>query len=181
MTRRFYARLTGAAIGTIIAIAVLPMPKVLMWNASASVPVGFYAIGSAARFERGDLAVALPPEALADYLVARGYIGRGVPLIKPVAALPGQSVCRVGLRILIDGKLIGEALQHDRQGRDLPVWEGCRRIGADQLFLMNPSVRDSLDGRYFGPLPRASVTGKATPLYTDERGDGRFIWRSAAR
>ena len=68
------------------------------------------------------------------------------------------------------------------------IWGGiCRSGGAavrlanGDLFLMNPAVRDSLDGRYFGPLPARAVIGKATPLYTDEAGDGRFIWRAATR
>ena len=42
---------------------------------------------------------------------------------------------------------------------------------------MNWEVRDSLDGRYFGPLPAASIIGRAQPLYTDDDGDGRFEWR----
>jgi type IV secretory pathway protease TraF len=46
---------------------------------------------------------------------------------------------------------------------------------------MNPDVRDSLDGRYFGPIPARTVIGKATPIYTDEDGDGRFVWRAAIR
>jgi type IV secretory pathway protease TraF len=46
---------------------------------------------------------------------------------------------------------------------------------------MNPSVPDSLDGRYFGSLPARDVIGRATPLYTDEAGDGRFIWRATTR
>ena len=46
---------------------------------------------------------------------------------------------------------------------------------------MNSSVPDSLDGRYFGPIQTRTVTARATPLYTDEEGDGRFIWRAATR
>ena len=30
---------------------------------------------------------------------------------------------------------------------------------------MNWEVRDSLDGRYFGPLPASAVIGRATPLH----------------
>jgi type IV secretory pathway protease TraF len=46
---------------------------------------------------------------------------------------------------------------------------------------MNIGVRDSLDGRYFGPLAVTTVIGRATPLYTDEDGDGRFVWRAPTR
>ena len=47
------------------------------------------------------------------------------------------------------------------------------------VFLMNPGVPDSLDGRYFGPLPASSIIGRAVPLWTDEGDDGRFVWRAA--
>jgi type IV secretory pathway protease TraF len=43
---------------------------------------------------------------------------------------------------------------------------------------MNWEVRDSLDGRYFGPMPAASVIGRAVPLWTDEEGVGRYEWRA---
>jgi hypothetical protein len=38
-----------------------------------------------------------------------------------------------------------------------------------------------VDGRYFGPLPRSSVIGRALPVWTDEAGDGRFEWRADTR
>lgn len=76
---------------------------------------------------------------------------------------------------------MGDALDRDRRGRPLPVWQGCRSVAAGELFLMNWQVGDSLDGRYFGPLPASAVIGRATPLYTDEDGDGRFVWRAPTR
>ncbi len=48
-----------------------------------------------------------------------------------------------------------------------------------EVFLMNPTAPDSLDGRYFGPLPASSIVGRAVPLWTDEGDDGRFVWRAA--
>ena len=45
----------------------------------------------------------------------------------------------------------GDALDRARLDRELPAWQGCRRIADGDIFLMNPDVRDSLDGRYFGP------------------------------
>jgi type IV secretory pathway protease TraF len=98
--------------------------------------------------------------------------------MKRVLALPGQSVCRHGLQITIDRVEVGDAQARDRRGRDLPDWQGCRTVAIGDVFLMNPGVPDSLDGRYFGPLPANSILGRAIPLWTDEGEDGRFVWRA---
>lgn len=157
-----------------------PMPTKLIWNASASAPIGLYSIAPADHLEVPDLVAVEPPELLAHFMVARGYIGRGVPLLKRVLGLPEQRVCCTGRAITVDGVEMGEALERDRVGRSMPVWQGCRTVAHGELFLMNSGVRDSFDGRYFGPLPAAVVIGRAIPLWTDEEGDGRFIWRAPA-
>ncbi|CAA0099698.1 Uncharacterised protein [Starkeya nomas] len=178
MTRRGYVIATCLAVmGTTLA-SLVPVPLRLIWNASASVPIGFYDLDPPAHLEVGDLVAVTPDKPLADFLVERGYIGRDVPLMKRVMALAGQRVCRTGNAITVDAIPLGRALDRDRRGRPLPVWQGCRRLADGQIFLMNPEVSDSLDGRYFGPIPACGVIGKATPLYTDEDGDGRFVWRA---
>ncbi|MER9210385.1 S26 family signal peptidase, partial [Mesorhizobium sp. M0771] len=83
--------------------------------------------------------------------------------------------------ITVDGNEAGMALTRDRAGRDLPVWQGCRRISIGELFLMNWQVRDSLDGRYFGLLATSQIIGRAVPLWTDGGGNGRFEWRAPTR
>lgn len=163
---RTLAATSAAAIA--VAFTAVARAPALVWNASASVPVGLYRVQPIGRPRVGDLVVVRPPEALARFLVDGGYLPRGVPLLKRVAALSGQRVCRAGLAITVDGVLLGAAIERDRRGRPLPVWQGCQVLGPDQLFLLNPERPDSLDGRYFGPLPLASVMGRARPLWTDE-------------
>jgi conjugative transfer signal peptidase TraF len=141
-----------------------PAPK-LVWNASASVPVGLYAIHPIDVIRSGELVLVLPPEAVARYLDQRGYLPRGVPILKHVLALPGQSVCRIERMITVDGTAVGDALDRDRQGRDLPAWQGCRIVAHGEMFLMNWRSDASFDGRYFGPLPASTIVGRATPLW----------------
>ncbi len=102
-----------------------------------------------------------------------------MPLLKHVMALPGQTVCRAGDAITVDHIAVGAARERDHLGRPLPRWSGCHALGPSELFLMNPTVPDSLDGRYFGPLPTTAIVARAVPLWTDEAGDGRFVWRAA--
>ncbi len=181
MNRAAYVLMTTVASVGVAFAATVPTSLKLVWNVSASVPIGLYALEPADHLEITDLVAVMPPRPLAAFLIARGYLGEGTPLLKRVMALPGQDVCRFSDAITVDGVPLGEALRRDSLGRDLPVWQGCRRIASGYLFLMNPDVRDSLDGRYFGPIPATTVIGRAMPLLTDEAGDGAFIWRAAVR
>ena len=179
MSRRHILAVSMLAVGTLVATAVADQPTRLIWNATASAPIGFYTVAPADALEVPELVVIAPPEPLERFMVERGYIGRDVPLLKRVLGLPGQRVCRSGATITVDNVEMGDALERDRMGRDLPVWQGCRIIRDGELFLMNWEIRDSLDGRYFGPVPASSVIGRALPLWTDEEGDGRYEWRAA--
>ena len=140
-------------------------PPWLVWNASASVPIGLYAVARITGVHASDLVVVRPPEPVARFLADRGYLPRGVPLLKHLTALAGQTVCRIGRSVTVDTIEMGEARERDGWGRALPVWQGCRIIGQDEVFLMNPRSANSLDGRYFGPLPAASIVGRAIPLW----------------
>jgi len=153
------------AIG--VAAFVHPAPK-LIWNASASVPIGLYAIRPAGVLHVTELVVVRPPAALASFLDQRRYLPKGVPMLKRILALPGQTVCRSDRTITVDGIAMGEALDRDRSGRMLPVWQGCRVVAGDEVFLMNWQSTGSLDGRYFGPLPASTIAGRADPLWTRE-------------
>jgi conjugative transfer signal peptidase TraF len=166
---------TSVACVTLVAALVPPCPR-LIWNASASVPLGLYAVAPAEKLDRGDLAVVSPPPEIADLFARRGYLPRGVPLLKYVAAVAGQRVCRLDLRITIDGKTVGMARHRDRRGRALPEWQGCYRLAGRELFLMNTTVPDSLDGRYFGVIESDLIVGRSVPIWTDERGDGGDVW-----
>lgn len=137
----------------------------LLWNASASVPIGLYAVHPVGPLRAGQLLIVRPPAPLARFLAARRYLPMGVPLIKHAAALPGQMVCRRGRVITVDGKVVAKALDHDTHEMTLPVWQGCQKIAPHEVFLLNIGVPDSLDGRYFGPLPDATIIGRATPLW----------------
>jgi conjugative transfer signal peptidase TraF len=143
-----------------------PVPK-LIWNASASVPIGLYAVQPAGALQIGELLVVSPPGPLAAFLDERHYLPKGMPLLKHVAALSGQTVCRTRGTITVDGIVVGMALGRDHLGRLLPTWQGCRALAAGEIFLMNRRSPASLDGRYFGPLPTKTIVGRADPIWIE--------------
>jgi conjugative transfer signal peptidase TraF len=151
-------------MGTIVAE---PSP-VYIWNGSGSVPVGLYRLHQAGDHYVTELVAVRPPEPLATFLDLNGYLPIGVPMLKRVLALPGQTVCRDGNTISVEGIEMGEAQERDSRGRPLPVWQGCDVVGQGELFLMNWQSAVSLDGRYFGLTPSTSVIGRAHPVWTTE-------------
>ncbi|MGL3104760.1 S26 family signal peptidase [Bradyrhizobium sp. BR 1432] len=138
-----------------------------IWNASESVPIGLYRLQPAPRLTVTELVAVRPPEPLASFLDLNGYLPTGVPMLKRVLALPGQTVCRNGLAISVDNIEMGLAQERDTRGRPLPAWRGCRIIAPDEVFLMNWQSADSFDGRYFGPIPASAIIGQALPVWTE--------------
>lgn len=138
----------------------------MIWNASASVPLGLYRIDPLPIARVGDMVVVQPSPKLARFMAERRYVEANVPLLKPIAATGGATICRLGLRVTINGRTAVAALARDRFSRPLPTWSGCYRLRPDQLFLIAPSHPDSFDGRYFGPVSQAQILGSATPLWT---------------
>lgn len=147
---------------------VVDLPTKLVWNASASVPIGLYAIRPIERLEVGELVLARPSEPLAAFLADGGYVPLGVPLLKRIAALPGQTVCREERTVTVDGFTLAVARERDRMGRPLPHWNGCRMLVDGEVFLLNRDEPSSLDGRYFGPLPASSIVGRASLIWAWE-------------
>lgn len=159
-----------AVVATIAPIAWRG-PTLVLWNASASVPVGLYVVQPNAPLRPGDLAVTHLPADTQRLAATRHYLPSDVLLIKPVAAVSGSEICRQGNGIYVDGVRLGEAHSVDRRRRPLPNWQGCRVVTTAEIFLMNPAVSDSFDGRYFGPIARSLSRGRAIPILTFPRSN----------
>ena len=145
-----------------------PPPRVV-YNASDSVPIGWYLISPAGSLVAGDLVLARLPGAVRVLAARRGYLPAGVPLLKTVAAVRGQRVCAQDPEIRIDDRLVTQRLGQDRQGRPLPAWQGCRRLQGTEVFLLSTSNPESFDSRYFGPISASAVIGVAQPLWLEDR------------
>jgi conjugative transfer signal peptidase TraF len=154
-----------ATAGSIIFLAWKPfadlVPK-LLWNASASVPVGLYWIENRPPM-RGEIAVLKLPEWVALIASERQYLPRKVWLLKPVAASNADVVCRFGAHVFVNGKHVAKALLVDKNHRQMPTWRVCKILNAEQVFVLSRH-RDSFDSRYFGPVDRAFVAGTAKPI-----------------
>lgn len=154
---------------TFTAAALVTWPRSetphLVWNGSASAPLGLYAIVPDCPCATDTLVLIRAPEPVAKDLFRRGLLTPRLPLLKHIAASPGQRVCRLETLIMIDGLVTARARLRDRSGRALPRWSGCHLLGPTEIFLLNrPPL--SYDSRYFGSVPADHVIGRARALLT---------------
>jgi conjugative transfer signal peptidase TraF len=156
-----------------LALTILfPPPPILVWNASASAPIGLYYVDSWKRFDHqtvdiivDDLVVAWPPTPTRKLAADRQYLPSGVPLIKRVAAIDHDVVCGYDDHITINGGWIVPRRKFDAKTRALPWWHGCHMLQEGELFLMMEEHLASFDGRYFGVTSPDDVIGKATLIW----------------
>ena len=156
-------------IGFASVVMLVPLftnfPIKLVYNASASAPIGFYRVTPASSLKRGAFVVVPTPPGFRMMAAKRHYLPFNVPLIKRIIALSGDEVCRYGKVILVNQKPVATALTKDSQGRVLPVWQGCIILTDDQFFALMDRP-DSFDGRYFGSLNTEDIIGIAVPVFT---------------
>lgn len=155
---------TAIICAIVLASATLsPAPR-LVWNASASAPIGLYAVSPAAYPQTGDMVVARLPKVFRRLAAERRYVPENVPLVKRVAAVAGDEVCASSLSVSVNGALVAERQDFDGMGRRMPFWLGCVRLSGRQVFLLMDTAA-SFDGRYFGLTEGSDVIGKAQLLW----------------
>jgi len=127
-------------------------------NETPSMQKGLYIrIGDAQRLKRGEI-VAMPmPKNAKDYLVEKLGYPTDTLLIKRVAALPGDIVCRQAGNLTVAGKTL-QAKARDRHGNVLPNWQGCHQLSNERIFIQGDHL-GSFDSRYFGPVSRHALSG----------------------
>lgn len=159
------AALIAAGIACLgLTVALPPVPR-LVWNASASAPIGLYSVSPGAALQRGDMVIAWPPAQARQLAARRHYLPSNVPLVKRVAGIAGNRICAVDRVVTLNGRPVAIRRAADAEGRDLPAWRGCIRLGPGMVFLLMTDTPNSFDGRYFGPTLAQDIIGKATPLW----------------
>lgn len=158
------AAMVGATV--LAATALSHPPPRLVYNASASAPLGFYLVIAGNAVSRGDLVLAALPDPARRLADERGYLPSGVPVAKRVAGIAGDLACAASGSVVLNGRVAAQTLPADREGRPLPAWRGCRTLAKGEVFLLNDGVSASFDGRYFGPIDRSLIIGRLVPLWT---------------
>ncbi len=90
---RRWTAFVAPIIGAVTLSIALPARPRLVWNASASAPIGLYAVTPDGVPKRGDMVIARLPSAVRALAAARRYIPVNVPLVKHVGGVAGDTTC----------------------------------------------------------------------------------------
>ena len=160
--RRLTLIATGLPVLALVVTSLASLPTKLIYNSSESAPIGLYWIDDRPA-ERGDYVLVQVPDSMRNLVVERGYLPPDVPLIKRIAGANGDVVCRRNREIQIDDVTVAVAQIRDGSGREMPVWRGCYVLHGRRVLLLLDHP-DSFDSRYFGPVDRRMIIGRATRL-----------------
>ncbi|MFT3722133.1 MAG: S26 family signal peptidase [Hyphomonadaceae bacterium] len=168
--QRNRARVLFMALGGVLlaGLSLAPQTPVLVWNVSPSIAPGLYRVVQAPP-RRGDILVIRPGQDLSSRMGRLGEALAGHVLLKPLAVLSGETICRAGAIVTLEGHPVAKALEPRNGDQRLPSWSGCRRLGANEVAILSAHPR-SLDSRYFGPVPMSDVIGLARPVLTFASG-----------
>jgi conjugative transfer signal peptidase TraF len=129
---------------------------VVLFNATPSVPTGFY-VRTDAPMREGAFVSVRAVDVAEDYATLRGFTDAGDRFIKRIAARAGVRVCAEGESVSV-GTVSYARQRSDSAGRTLPTWEGCHVLHDGEVFLLGDTP-DSFDSRYFGPVSVADIEG----------------------
>ncbi|WP_085033695.1 conjugative transfer signal peptidase TraF [Ensifer aridi] len=173
MRRRGAIMLAGASMVAIACLITVAAIGGYRLNLTPSEPLGLWRIEALRRSaEIGDVVFVCPPAtAMFEEARRRGYLRRGLcpggfaPLIKTVAALPGQHV-EVTDHVVIDRRSLAASVVRKTDGEGRPVTPYPGGIVPSGHLYLHSSFVSSYDSRYFGPVPDSGLLGLARPILT---------------
>lgn len=137
----------------------------LLWNWTASLPLGLYGLVRGPSSQRGDVVAFGIPEGVRQLVHDRGYLPDRSLIVKPIVAKVGDYVCVTDGVLSINGARFGAILIRDREGRDLPQDGFCGVLPRELVYVAS-SIPGSFDSRTFGPIRVADVHARVVPLWT---------------
>jgi signal peptidase I len=109
-------------------------------------------------YKRGDIVVFEPPSGYSED-------GRDIPFIKRVIGVAGDTVEVHDGHVFVNGARLDEPYVYEGQSTvpltNITTW----RVSDGELFVLGDHREASTDSRYFGPIKKSSVIGRAWLRY----------------
>lgn len=150
---------TAALVASLIAFD--RVQDVILYNGSASMPVGFYL--RTGRAPRLGSVVTVHAMSVAPAYARQRHAGSRFRFLKRIAATAGDLVCADNDELRINAEIRALRQRRDSAGRVLPSWSGCVTLRSDQVLLLGDGA-DSFDSRYFGVVSVDDIEGVWRPL-----------------
>jgi type IV secretory pathway protease TraF len=171
--RRLAGRITLAGGGLMAAVTLAGVCDLQPFkvNGTRSLPRGIY-VRTFEPIRRGAIVWFPLPAAMRSYVAA--FPGAAAwfetpanGLLKPVVGLAGDVICRGDDGVFsLNDQTLGRAPAARPDGGALPAWQGCRRLGPNELAVFSDRIPDSLDSRLYGPIAAAGAH-VYRPLWTE--------------
>jgi len=140
---------------SLVAIMTLFISQFCYINVTASLPVGLY-VKTNKLIKIGSI-VAFRPD-FDKYPFVTKYLTPGIPLMKRVAALPGQTY------------QLPLASDTDSKGHAIKPWAITKGIVPNNYLIVLGDTQYSLDSRYLGFIPQSSIIDIVQPF---------LVWRKS--
>ena len=144
----------------------------LVYNKTPSVPMGWYIMLPASDISDGDIVGFTLPKKYEDMVRDREWTtasdNEDLILLKIVGCTEGESFeIKNDNSFWIKGKYIGQVIERDGQGRELPKLNSGTYYIPAGCFLPYTENPMSFDGRYYGPIELEKIRFKAFPFLID--------------
>ena len=127
-------------------------------NISKSLPRGLYLVKKVTP-QIGDLVIIDLSDPQKNFLVNQAALKFEGLLLKPIIAMGGDYVCNVQNSILINQNI-------KLSGKDtMQLYQICRNLQPEELFVAIAATPNSLDSRYFGPITNRDLKAVVRPLF----------------
>jgi len=175
-TRTRFLALLG--VGLALYVLAWALGVTVAVNSTPSMARGLYVVVPDSSPRPGQVvAVCVPDRAAAETYRARQYLRSSsrcpvglAPLLKPLVAGPGDTVTITAQGVEVNGSLQpnSRVMDTDSEGRPvdhLPLgWSAT--LGPREYFALATRIERSLDSRYYGPVSRDDLQGRAFALIT---------------
>lgn len=160
------------ALLTTVGLLAMGVSAGLRLNLTDSAPRGIWLEAPHTTLKRGMVVAVCPPAVpVVRTMLQQGYLAYGkcdgsvAPLLKTVAALPGDHVTLLrGSLAQVNGVPVPNTIARP----SLSAWpDGEYTVQPNQLWIFSSYNANSFDSRYFGPVDFSAVRGEASPLLVD--------------
>lgn len=138
----------------------------ITYQVTPSMQQGFYLVKPLnGKIKRGEIVIFTPPPKTLNFLQNHHWLPNDDLMLKHVFGIPGDKVWQKSGFVWINNTKIAPVYKFYAKGKLLPNSNFCGVLDNSEYLLMSTKIKRSFDGRYFGPVNRKKIIGRAIFLF----------------